>query len=69
MAESELAILSSHCLNRRIPDWPALEREAEAWLSVRNSHHATADWRFTTADANIKLKNLSSRAVSCESIR
>jgi hypothetical protein len=60
MVESELAILSSHCLNRRIPDRPALEREVEAWLIDRSSHHAVADWRFTTADAHIKLKNLSS---------
>jgi hypothetical protein len=58
MAEAELAILSSQCLDRRIADRPTLEREVAAWLERRNTHHAKADWRFTTADARIKLKNL-----------
>ena len=58
MAESELAILSSQCLDRRIPAYPTLEREVEAWLTRRNTHHAKAEWRFTTADARIKLKSL-----------
>jgi hypothetical protein len=58
MAESELAILSSQCLDRRICDRQTLQREVEAWLTRRNTHHAKADWRFTTADARIKLKSL-----------
>ncbi len=58
MAESELAILSGQCLDRRIPNQTALEREVAAWLDRRNTHHAKADWRFTTADARIKLKSL-----------
>ena len=56
MAESELAVLSAQCLNRRIPDRPALEREVTAWLQRRNANHAKADWRFTTADARIKRR-------------
>ena len=58
MAESELAVLSGQCLGRRIPNQAALEREAAAWLDRRNAHHATASWRFTTADARIKLQSL-----------
>ena len=58
MAESELAILSGQCLDRRIPNQTALEREVSAWLDRRNTHHAKASWRFTTADARIKLKSL-----------
>jgi DDE superfamily endonuclease len=58
LAESELAVLSSQCLDRRIADASALTTEAGAWQTRRNTHHATADWRFTTADARIKLKSL-----------
>jgi DDE superfamily endonuclease len=58
LAESELAVLSSQCLDRRIPDQAMLEREVAAWVKWRNTHHAKADWRFTTADARIKLKSL-----------
>jgi len=58
MAESELATLSSQCLDRRIADQPTLEREVEAWVVRRNTHNAKADWRFTEADARIKLKSL-----------
>src|SRR5262249_12079999 len=58
MAESELAILSGQCLSRRIPDRATLEREVAAWVEEHNIHHAKADWRFTAADARIKLKSL-----------
>ena len=58
MAESELAVLSGQCLDRRIPDQTELEREVAAWLDRRNTHHAKASWRFTTADARINLKSL-----------
>jgi len=58
MAEAELAVLASQCLNRRIPNPKALEREVSAWQTTRNSHKAKADWRFTTDNARIKLKTL-----------
>ena len=58
LAESELAVLSGQCLARRIPDAQFLKREVDAWRTRRNIHNAKADWRFTTADARIKLKNL-----------
>ena len=58
MAESELGVLSSQCLDRRIPDKPSLTREVAAWEENRNKHHAKADWQFTTADARVKLKRL-----------
>jgi hypothetical protein len=58
MAESELAVLSAQCLDRRIPDRATLEAEVTAWLQRRNANHAKANWRFTTADARIKLKSL-----------
>jgi len=58
MAESELAVLSSQCLDRRIADKPTLAEEVAAWEDDRNRHHAKADWQFTTADARIKPKRL-----------
>ena len=58
LAESELAVLSGQCLDRRIPDVQALKREVDAWRVRRNTHNAKADWHFTTADARIKLKSL-----------
>lgn len=58
MAESELGVLSSQCLDRRIPDQQRLKEEVEAWEAERNRKHAKADWQFTTADARVKLKRL-----------
>ena len=58
MAESELAILASQCLDRRIPNKPALETEVAAWTKRRNTENTKADWQFTTDDARIKLKHL-----------
>lgn len=58
MAESELGVLSGQCLDRRVPDKRTLTAEAAAWEGTRNKYHTKADWRFTTADARIKLKRL-----------
>jgi len=51
-------VLARQCLDRRIPDRELLRREIAAWEAPRNSDHATMEWRFTTADARIKLKHL-----------
>ena len=58
MAETELSVLSSQCLNRRIADKQTLIDEAAEWELHRNKHHAKADWQFTTDDARVKLKRL-----------
>ena len=58
MAESELGVLSSQCLDRRIPDQQVLKVEVEAWEADRNRKHAKANWQFTTADARVKLRRL-----------
>ena len=58
MAEIELSILSRQCLNRRIADKQALCQEVSAWQQRRDACAGKADWRFTTADACIKLKHL-----------
>ena len=58
MAEIELSVLSQQCLNRRIGDVDTLKREVAAWVTVRNAHATTVDWRFTTDDARTKLTRL-----------
>ena len=58
MAEIELGVLARQCLNRRIPDKATLTAEVAAWEQRRNAAEAKVDWRFTTADARIKLKRL-----------
>jgi hypothetical protein len=58
MAEVELSVLSGQCLDRRIPDTITLRSEVLAWEERRNGEHATIDWRFTAADARIKLHRL-----------
>jgi hypothetical protein len=58
MAEIELAVLAGQCLDRRLADRATLEREVAAWQTTRNEAGRGVDWRFTTADARIKLKHL-----------
>jgi hypothetical protein len=58
MAEIELSVLSRQCLNRRIPDQSTLIYEVAAWQNQRNAADSTVHWRFTTADARIKLQRL-----------
>ena len=58
MAESELSVVTSQCLDRRIPDKQTLIEEVAACEDDRNKNHAKADWQFTTANAHIKLKSL-----------
>ncbi len=58
MAEIELSVLARQCLDRRINTRADLAREVAAWAAARNGAQVTINWRFTTADARIKLKHL-----------
>ena len=58
LAESELGVLSSQCLDRRIPDKQTLVEEIDAWQHDRNASHTKANWHFTTPNARIKLRHL-----------
>ncbi|MCJ7638547.1 MAG: IS630 family transposase [Euryarchaeota archaeon] len=58
MAEIDLGVLTRQCLDRRLPDKATLSTEVAAWQQQRNAAQAKVDWRFTTADARIKLKQL-----------
>jgi hypothetical protein len=58
MAEIELSVLSGQCLERRTAAREELEREVAAWEEDRNERRIGVDWRFTAADARIKLRRL-----------
>jgi hypothetical protein len=58
MAEIELSVLARQCLGQRLPSRAELSTAVTAWADDRNQHAAKMEWRFTTADARIKLKHL-----------
>ena len=58
MAEIELNVLISQCLNRRIDDIEVVRKESSAWQEYRNNKGAKVNWQFTTKDARIKLRRL-----------
>ena len=58
MAEIELSVLSRQCLSERMSDKTRLVEQIAAWEFQRNARSMRVNWRFTTADARIKLKRL-----------
>ncbi len=58
MAEIEFSVLSGQCLSERMDNKAFVREQVAAWESRRNGNGARIDWRFTTADARIKLKRL-----------
>jgi hypothetical protein len=58
IAELEWSVLSRQCLARRIPDAATLETEVAAWVAARNQARARVAWRFTVADARVKLAHV-----------
>lgn len=57
VAECELSALARYCLGRRIESADKLRRQVEAWVDDRNEREAGVTWRFTTADARIRLRS------------
>lgn len=53
-----LAIIAGQCLDRRTPDQTTFAAETQAWQHRHKASHNKANWRFTTADARIKLRHL-----------
>jgi len=58
IAECELSVLKRQCLQARMPDMTTVAERTAAWVAHRNASQVGVDWRFTTADARIKLKQL-----------
>jgi hypothetical protein len=58
MAEIELSVLQRQALGGRIEDQEQMAWVAGAWEEDRNERRVEVRWRFTTADARIKLHKL-----------
>lgn len=58
VAEIELHVLNSQCLNRHIGDKETVIQEVKAWEDARNQKNVPVKWQFTTEDARIKLHKL-----------
>ena len=52
LAESELGVLTSQCLNRRIPNKQILIEEIAAWEHDRNANHTKADWHMRSTNGS-----------------
>jgi len=58
IAEIELSVLSRQCISNYFETLEELATAVAAWERSRNEDRTGIDWRFTTADARIKLKRL-----------
>ena len=58
VAEIEPATLTKQCVGRRIGSAARLRREVAAREEERNERMAAVRWRFTAADARVKLRSL-----------
>lgn len=58
MAEIEFSVLARQVLRQRIPDEATLKRQTDAWASRHNADGTPIHWRFTAAQARIKLHRL-----------
>jgi hypothetical protein len=58
MAEIELSVLARQALSGRLPSRHSAQERVAVWQERRNRQQAIISWRFTTADARIKLKRL-----------
>jgi DDE superfamily endonuclease len=58
MAETEIGIMTSQCLDRRLDDQVRIAAEVAAWEARRNALKARIHWTFTLAVARQKLRKL-----------
>ena len=58
MAETEINIMNSQCLNRRLDSQSLIAAEVAAWAKQRNLAQARIHWTFTLAAARRKLRKL-----------
>jgi hypothetical protein len=58
MAETEIGILNSQCLDRRLESVARIAAEVGAWEDKRNARAARIHWTFTLAVARQKLRKL-----------
>ena len=58
IAENEIGVLSSQCLDRRIEDPEELRGEVAAWERERNEKEVEVNWKFTVEMARVKLRKV-----------
>jgi hypothetical protein len=58
MAETELSVLDRQCLDRRLDATKLVRQEVSVWETQRNEAKVPINWRFTIADARVKLKSV-----------
>ena len=58
MAETEIGIMNSQCLDRRLGSVAKVAAEVAPWESKRNAREARIHWTFTLAVARQKLRKL-----------
>ena len=58
MVECEFSVLGRQRSSRRLPDLETVRKEVGARCVTRNQAAATVDWRFTTDEAQLKLKRV-----------
>lgn len=58
IAENEIGVLSSQCLDRRIEDCEEFRREVAAWERERNEKRVEVNWKFTVEMARVKLRRV-----------
>lgn len=55
MVEIEIGVMTTQCLDRRIPDIETLRTEVQAWVDGRNREGAGINWMFDVAAARQKM--------------
>ncbi|MEM6816771.1 MAG: IS630 family transposase [Bacteroidota bacterium] len=58
MAEIELHVLNTQCLNRHFDHKQFVIEQVEAWQTNRNNKNNKINWQFTTEHSRVKLKKL-----------
>jgi hypothetical protein len=58
MAETEIGIMTSQCLDRRLDSVAKVAAEVAPWEGKRNAREARIHWTFTLAVARQKLRKL-----------
>jgi hypothetical protein len=58
MAETEIGIMNSQCLDRRLDSVERIAAEVALWERKRNAQEARMHWTFTLAVARQKLRKL-----------
>lgn len=58
MAEIEINVMASQCLDRRIDSIETVRGKVAAWQARRDNLQARVNGQFATEDARVKLKRL-----------